>query len=235
MSNVAFIPAKSTSQRLSHKNVRLFFGHPLMAYTISAALRSGVFDDVYVVCRDARYKAIAKRYGAKVFERSASTEQPKSRDFDWLFEALAWLHLEGHKYDSFAILRPTSPFRTSATIQRAWNEFPTGADSLRAVEPVRETPYKMWWIRHGWMYPVMPQDEKKPEHSSQSQYLPQVWKQNASLEMAWTDTVWDTKTIAGSLIHPFKTIGYEGVDINTWDDWRYATQLVDSGKARLEI
>jgi len=218
MKTVAFIPAKSTSQRIKDKNVVELAGKPLMVYSIAAALESNIFDDVYVVCRDARYRAIAKSYGAKVFERSAFTEAPSSRDFQWVFEALSQLHLDYHRYQMFSILRPTSPFRTAETIRRAYDEFHEGIDSLRAVEPVRQHPYKMWYANGPVMSPLMKQNREKPEHSSQTQYLRRIYIQNASLEMAWTKTVWDTQTIAGTRVQAFFTENFEGFDINeAWD------------------
>ena len=235
MKTVAFIPAKSTSQRIADKNVVELAGKPLMAYSIAAALESNIFDDVYVVCRDPRYQAIAKSYGAKVFERSAYTETPSSRDFRWVFEALSQLHLEYRRYQAFAILRPTSPFRTAGTIRRAYDEFHEGIDSLRAVEPVRQHPYKMWYANRNGpiMAPLMKQNRERPEHSSQTQYLPRIYIQNASLEIAWTKTVWDTQTIAGTRVQAFYTEGYEGFDINEPWDLVKARYLIKHGHSTL--
>lgn len=233
MKIIALIPAKSTSQRIKDKNVVELAGKPLMAYSIAAALDSHVFDDVYVVCRDKRYQAIAKSYGAKVFERSAFTETPSSRDYQWVFEALSTLHLDYHRYQAFSILRPTSPFRTADTIRRAYDEFHEGIDSLRAVEPVKQHPYKMWYARDSIMSPLMKQNRERPEHSSQTQYLPRIYIQNASLEIAWTKTVWDTQTIAGNKVQAFYTECHEGFDINdAWDLVR-ARYLVKHGRAKL--
>ena len=238
MKTVAFIPAKSTSQRIKDKNVVELAGKPLMAYSIAAALDSHVFDDVYVVCRDARYQAIAKSYGAKVYERSAFSELPKSRDFQWVFEALSDIHFNNQfceRHKMFAILRPTSPFRTVDTIRRAYDEFNEGIDSLRAVEPVKQHPFKMWYANKDGpiMSPLMKQSRKRPEHSSQTQYLPKIYTQNASLEMAWVKTVWDTQTIARTRVQAFYTEGYEGFDINEPWDLVKARYLIKHGHATL--
>jgi N-acylneuraminate cytidylyltransferase len=45
---VALIPARSGSERLCGKNIRILAGHPLFAYTIAAARESGIFDAVVV-------------------------------------------------------------------------------------------------------------------------------------------------------------------------------------------
>ena len=63
---VALIPARSGSKRVPDKNVRRLGGHPLLAYTIRAAIESRVFDAVVCATDDARYAAIARHYGAEV-------------------------------------------------------------------------------------------------------------------------------------------------------------------------
>jgi N-acylneuraminate cytidylyltransferase len=122
------------------------------------------------------------------------------------------------------------------TIARAWQQFVAepGIDSLRAVEKCKQHPGKMWVIRNGRMHPLLPHGpEQQPWHSSQYQALPEVFVQNASLEIAWTRVVWDTRTIAGEAITPFFTRGLEGFDVNYPEDWRRAEELIDSGKATL--
>ena len=77
------------------------------------------------------------------------------------------------------------------------------------------------------MTPLLPfAPGKQPWHSSQYQALPKIYVQNASLEMAWTRVVHDSRTIAGEVVMPFFTEGYEGFDINDPNDWRDAEYLL---------
>jgi N-acylneuraminate cytidylyltransferase len=57
--------------------------------------------------------------------------------------------------------------------------------------------------------------------------------QNASLEIAWTRVIFESRTIAGDVLMPFFTEDYEGFDVNSAYDWNLAEHLVDSGQARL--
>ena len=57
--------------------------------------------------------------------------------------------------------------------------------------------------------------------------------QNASLEIAWTRVVFETRTIAGHVLMPFFTEGNEGLDINREQDWWYAEYLLERGEATL--
>ena len=234
---VALIPARSGSVRVPHKNVRVLQGHPLIAYSIAAARASGVFEAVVVSTDSEDYAAIARHYGAEVpFLRDASMAGSTSPDIDWVLHALDTLEAQGRAFDAFSILRPTSPFRKPETIRRAWEVFTgaQGVDSLRAIEKVEQHPGKMWVVRAGRMVPLLPlTPEAAPWHSQQKVALPEVWVQNASLEIAWTAMARRTRSIAGSVLVPFFTEGDEGVDINGEFDWLYAEHLLARGDARL--
>lgn len=237
MKVVALIPARSGSKRVVGKNIRPLAGHPVIAYTIAAALDSGVFDDVIVSTDSEEYAAIARQYGASVpFLRPADFAGDLSPDIEWVEYTLTRLRDEGRTFDCFSILRPTSPFRLPETIRRAWTQFRAaeGVDSIRAVEPCKQHPGKMWVLRGERMVPLLPlTPREQPWHSSQYQALPQVYVQNASLEIAHTRVVFDGRTIAGDVLMPFLTEGYEGFDVNHPDDWRLAEELVESGQAVL--
>ncbi len=108
-----------------------------------------------------------------------------------------------------------------------------GVDSLRAVEKVGQHPGKMWVVRGKRMTPLMPlSPAEQPWHSTQMAALPEVYVQNASLEIAWT-RVAKEGTIAGHAVMPFLTQGTEGLDVNTEYDFWYCEQLVARGEAQL--
>jgi N-acylneuraminate cytidylyltransferase len=241
---VAFIPARSGSKRVPGKNVRLLHGHPMIAYTIAPAIESGVFDAVMVSTDSEEIAAIARHYGAEVpFLRPAPYAEDTSPDIEWLEHALATLRTAGRVWDCFSLLRPTSPFRTADTIRRAWARFTAqqGVDSLRAVEKCAQHPGKMWVIRGDRMVPLLPfeldlsnaKGAGQPWHSTPYQALPPVYVQNASLEIAWTRVVSERRSIAGDVLAPFLTEGYEGFDINDPDDWMVAERLIADGVVRL--
>jgi N-acylneuraminate cytidylyltransferase len=236
---VGLIPARAGSKRVPQKNIRLLAGHPLIAYTIAAALESEVFSDVIVSTDSEQYVEIARYYGAEVpFLRPSELAGDVSPDIEWLAYTLEKLAENGRKYDCFSILRPTSPFRLPQTIQRAWQVFLTeeGVDSLRAVEKCRQHPGKMWVVRRRRMVPLLPlSPPEQPWHSSQYQSLPEVYIQNASLEIAWSNIVFQDETIAGTVLVPFFTENYEGFDVNSAYDWHMAQHLVTNGKAQLPI
>src|SRR3990167_3958654 len=125
---IAIVPARSGSTRIPGKNIRDLGGVPLLAWSVLAGVEAGL--RVYVASDDEGYLSIGRRYGAGSILRSPSKET--EADFEWLEPAVFMLE---EKPDLVCILRPTSPFRTSASILGAiqfMQETPE-ADSLRAI------------------------------------------------------------------------------------------------------
>lgn len=250
-SAVAFIPARQGSKRVPGKNVRTLNGHPMLAYTIGVAVDSGVFDRVIVSTDSKEIAEVARHYGAEVpFLRPTAFATDTSPDIEWLEYTIRELQGRDRTWDAFALLRPTSPFRSVAMIQRAWQRFSSqqGVDSLRAVEKCTQHPGKMWVVRGDRMLPLLPFSTVtartspgetvavragQPWHSTPYQALPLVYVQNASLEIAWTRVVLEENTIAGDTIVPFITEGYEGFDINDPADWMVAERLLADGAVTL--
>lgn len=205
----------------------------MLAYTVRAAIDSGVFDAVVCATDSPRYADIARYYGAEVpFLRAAEISGDKSPDIEWVVWMLRELERQGLNYDIFSILRPTSPFRLPITIQRAWAAFlqDPAADSLRAVEKCKQHPGKMWVIRGQRMLPIMPfTNGTTPWHSSQYAALPEIYAQDASLEIAWSRIALEQNTIAGEAIIPFVSQGLEGFDINEPEDLLLAQYYLAKG------
>ncbi len=234
---VAFIPARSGSKRLLNKNIRPLGGHPMLAYSVCAAIDSGVFDSVICATDSELYADVARHYGADVpFLRAAEISGDKSPDIEWVVWMLNKLRESGREFEVFSILRPTNPFRLPETIRRAWSLFTEDprADSLRAIEKCKQHPGKMWVIRGKRMLPLMPfNNGSTPWHSSQFAALPEIFAQDASLEIAWSRVPLEQNSIAGEAIIPFVSQGYEGFDINELEDWWMAERLLDTQSAIL--
>ena len=229
MTCVGLIPARAGSKRIPDKNTKILNGHPLLAYTIAAALESNVFTDIVVSTEGDATGAVAVQYGARWLKRPAEFATDTSPDIEWVRHALENCALT----DCFSILRPTSPFRLASTIQRAWEHFRGGqVHSLRAVEPVSQHPCKMWTraTSSGAPYEIMLPFLKGQgnHHSFPMGLLEPVLVQNASLEIALSRIV-ENGTIAGTHVMPFFTEGREGFDINTPDDWIIAEHLATTG------
>ena len=124
MANIAIITARSGSKGLKDKNIRVLLGKPLLAYSITAAIESDCFDTVMVSTDSEEYAGIAKKYGAEVpFLRSEETSSDYASSWDVVEEVLVGYHKLGKDYETFMLLQPTSPLRSSDDIINAYKLF----------------------------------------------------------------------------------------------------------------
>ncbi len=118
---IAIITARSGSKGLPDKNIRPLAGIPLIAYTIRAALESGLFDTVMVSTDSEEYARISREYGAEVpFLRSAETSGDTAGSWDVVREVLRKYKEMGKEFDTICLLQPTSPLRTAEDIHKAF-------------------------------------------------------------------------------------------------------------------
>jgi CMP-N,N'-diacetyllegionaminic acid synthase len=233
---VAFVPARSGSERVPGKNVRQLRGHPLLAYAIETALQSGAFAQVVVSTDSEEIAAIARWYGGHVpFLRPPEYATATSPDIEWLSFTLERLE---EAYELFAIVRATNPFRGPDTVNRGLEQLlaTPEADSLRAVERVKQHPGKMWLLAEDerTMTPLLDQSHLEVAwHAGQYQALPPVYSQNSALEIAWTRVVSETGTREGRVVTPFFTEGYEGFNVDDEEDWERAERLLAAGAVTL--
>ena len=233
---VGLIPARSGSERVPGKNLRPLAGHPLLAYAIATARAADVFDRVVVSTDSEEIAEIARWYGADVpFLRPAEYATATSPDIEWIAFTLERLE---EIYDLFVLVRATNPFRGPDVIRRGLEQLlaTPEADSIRAVELVKQHPGKMWLLADDGrtMRPLLDQSHLDVAwHAGQYQALPPVYSQNSALEIAWTRVVAATGSREGRVVAPFLTMGYEGFNIDDEDDFRRAEELVEGGLASL--
>lgn len=233
----AFIPARSGSKRLPGKNLLPLLGHPLIAYTISAAIQASVFERILVITDDENYADVALYYGAEVpCLRPPSTATDTAPDLLWLKWICSQLSLSNSSKDYFVILRPTNPFRDSSMIKRGIESLLSdpSADSVRAVTPCTVHPSKMWRKMGNYLTPLLPFDyDGVPWHSNQYCKLPLVYQQTASLEVSWLKNVLVSNSISGDIILPLLSSSLEAIDINTLLDLQYAELVASMNPAAL--
>jgi CMP-N,N'-diacetyllegionaminic acid synthase len=231
---IALIPARSGSERVPDKNIRPLAGHPLLAYAIASARQAGIFDRIVCSTDSGKIAEVAQRYGADTpFLRPAKLATSTSPDIEWITHALG--ELDEH-YDLFAIVRATNPFRGPDVLQRGLEQLlaTPEADSIRAVELVKQHPGKMWVLTGKTMRPLLDQSHLESAwHAGQYQALPEIYVQNSALEIAWTRVVSQTGTREGRVIAPYLTRGYEGFNIDDEEDWDQARRLLDAGEVAL--
>ena len=122
MKTLAVIPARGGSKRIPRKNVRQFLDKPIISYSISAALKANIFDEVMVSTKDPEIADISKMFGAQIpFLRSAETSDDYSTISDVLGEVLAQYETLGKFFENICVIYPTAPLITAERIKQGFN------------------------------------------------------------------------------------------------------------------
>ena len=120
MGNICIIPARGGSKRIPRKNIKPFLGKPIIAYSIQAALDSGLFDEIMVSTDDNEIAEIAKQYGAKVpFLRSEKNSDDFATTFDVIEEVINSYKANGVEFENLCCLYSCAPFVTGETLKSA--------------------------------------------------------------------------------------------------------------------
>lgn len=143
MSSICIIPARGGSKRIPQKNIKEFCGKPIIAYSIEAALQSGLFDEVMVSTDDEKIARIAREYGASIpFMRSAGASGDYSATADVVIEVLGRYLEVGKGFDIVCSLYPTAPFVEASDLREAYSLVLGGAPSVLPVTSFDYTPYR---------------------------------------------------------------------------------------------
>lgn len=216
MSSIAIITARGGSKRIPKKNIRDFCGKPIIAYSIEAALSSGIFDEVMVSTDSEEIADIARQYGASVpFLRSEATSNDFATTSDVLQEVLENYEKQGRSFEFFACIYPTAPFLTSVKIEEAFrilNE--SGADSLKAVVRYAFPPQRALVIREGRLTYQYPEFAK-----ARSQDLEPVYHDCGQLYFCRTDAFRVFHSLTTSNTVPYIMPEEEVQDIDNESDW----------------
>lgn len=232
---LAIIPARGGSKGIPRKNIRNFAGHPLIAYSIAAALQSQRVTRVIVSTDDAEIAEVARAYGAEVpFLRPAELAQDSTLDLPVFQHALAWLTAnEAYAPDVVVQLRPTSPIRPVGLVDEAVHillEHPE-ADSVRGVVPAGQNPHKMWRIdlQTGQMKNLLDVPGVPEPYNAPRQLLPPVYWQTGHVDAIRPSTILEKNSMSGEMILPVMIDPRYTVDIDSLADWKRAEWLVWHG------
>ena len=226
---VAIIPARGGSKSIPMKNIRLLGDVPLIAYSIAAALQSALVDRVIVSTDSEAIGEIARSWGAEVpFLRSADLAEDGTTDYPVFEHALRWLEeQEGYRADIVIQLRPTSPLRPPGLVDEAIGLLLRGpeADSVRAVTPSGQNPYKMWRIGNGAMQPLI--NTGVPEqYNMPRQALPDTYWQTGHVEAVRYETIMLKKSMTGNIILPCIVQPEYAIDLDNLYQWDYAEHVL---------
>jgi len=232
---LAVIPARSGSKSIPRKNIRLFAGHPLIAYSIAAARQASSVTRVILSTDDEEMAAIGRAYGAETpFMRPAELAQDLTQDLPVFEHALGWLaEHEHYRPDVVVQLRPTSPVRPRDCVDRAVAMLlaDPDADSVRGVVPSGQNPYKMWRVQPGGrMTPLVTAGpgglgELHEPYNMPRQELPPTHWQTGHVDAIRRRAILEQRSMSGRVILGLEIDPRFTVDIDTEADWERAERL----------
>ena len=219
MKTLAMITARGGSKRIPRKNIKEFNGKPIIAYSIEAALGSGVFDEVMVSTDDEEIAEIAKKYGAKVpFFRSEKTANDFATTVDVIEEVLNTYKERGEEFDIFCCIYPTAPFITAKRLKDAVEELSkSDADSLIPVVRFSYPPQRAMEVHDGKLV------FRQPENlSKRSQDLEPHFHDAGQFYVVRSESFFKNRGIMVGDILPMELSELEVQDIDNEVDWKLA-------------
>lgn len=219
MKNIAIIPARGGSKRIPRKNIKPFMGKPIIAYSIEAALQSGLFDEVMVSTDDEEIATVARQYGASVpFFRSAETANDYATTADVIEEVLNTYKDKGQTFDNVCCLYSTAPFVTPQRLKEAFGM-------------MKNNGYNSIFTAVAFSYPIQRglkiEDGKIgmvwPEYlDSRSQDLPQIFHDAGQFYVSTVSSFSETRGFWGDNTGGLILSELEVQDLDTETDWKLA-------------
>ena len=233
---LAIIPARGGSKGIPRKNIRNFAGYPLIAYSISAGLRSELVTRVIVSTDDDEIAEVSREYGAETpFMRPSVFAEDNTTDLPVFEHALKWLaENENYHPDIVVQLRPTSPIRPVNCVDDAIRILLDNpeADSVRGVVPAGQNPHKMWRLPDGEtsaMQNLLDVDGIAEPFNAPRQSLPPIYWQTGHIDAIRPRAILEQKSMSGEKIFPLMIDPDYTVDIDNLSDWAKYEWLVKFG------
>ncbi|MDE6700129.1 MAG: pseudaminic acid cytidylyltransferase [Acetatifactor sp.] len=216
---IAIITARGGSKRIPRKNIKEFCGQPILAYSIQAALKSGIFHTVMVSTDDEEIAEVARQYGAEVpFYRSAETANDFATTNDVLLEVLAEYEKRGQHFDMGVCIYPTAPFVTVEKLKTGVELLEdSDADTLIPVVAFSYPPQRAMIVENGRLVFEYPQ-----YLDSRSQDLTPHYHDVGQFYVFRTEAFQVNRKLMVGNILPMVVSELEVQDIDNQTDWEIA-------------
>lgn len=219
MKTIAIIPARGGSKRIPKKNIKDFFGKPMIKYAIDACLESGIFDEVMVSTDNEEIANIALQCGAKVpFRRSEKTSDDHATTFDVVDEVIHRYKNNEINYDILACVYPCVPFLKSSTLKNAYMLMTE--KKIDALMPVCKYPVPIEWAMKIENSILLPYD--RDAQNIRSQDIEEKYFDCGMFYFCKVEKIYENNSLLPNNLAPYIIDHAEVQDIDTADDWKIA-------------
>jgi pseudaminic acid cytidylyltransferase len=223
---IAVIPARGGSKRIPRKNIKEFFGKPMLAWSIEAAISSNLFDQIIVSTDDQEIAKVAESLGANVpFIRPGKISDDFATTTDVIGHAVEWMIEENYSVEAVCCIYATAPFMRFSDLQESYKIFNSGnweyvftatdfaAPIFRSFKKNQENGLEMF-------YPQF--------FDTRSQDLPEAFHDAGQFYWGKPSAWLDGKRIFDQHSTPLMIPRYRVQDIDTDEDWIRAELMAKS-------
>jgi len=224
--NICIIPARGGSKRIPRKNLKLFAGKPIIAWSIEAARKSCLFDRIIVSTDDEEIAQIARDYGAETpFVRPPELSDDKTTAFAVIQHALLWLQEHGEKPGYVCINYATAPFVQASGLKEAFRRLES--TDKKYIFSVTSFPFP---IQRGIRINSQGEVEAlQPEHFfTRSQDLEEAFHDAGQFYWGKPQAFLDGVILHSTAALPYRLPRYLVQDIDTPEDWRRAELMFEA-------
>jgi CMP-N,N'-diacetyllegionaminic acid synthase len=214
----AFIPARSGSKSIKHKNIKNFCGKPLIFYTLKV-LEKLQIDNIIFSTDSLRYVKIAKKFSKfETHLRSKKNSRDKSTDLEVFKEFILSRKILP---EFFLHLRPTTPFRRSNIVNNAIKKFKKchkNYSALRSISKLSNTGYRSLIIKKNILHSMHDNNPFLDRLNIARQNFQDTFIANGYVDIIKTEVLLKNK-IHGSKVYPFLTHDFNS-DIDNLEDFK---------------
>lgn len=220
---LSIIPARGGSKSIPRKNIKLFAGKPLIAWSIETAIKSEVIDRIIVSTDDEEIAFVAREYGAEVpFMRPAELAQDTTPSLPVIQHAVSLLkERDGYYPDYVLLLEPTSPARQSFHIAEAIEiANRTGADSVIALGEVTGHHNYHWQVKLDGDKAMLVDGTSWPNVIRRRQDLPKTYFRNGAFYLFKPELLFAPEpSLYGEDVRGYRVEEKYSFDIDSFRDW----------------
>jgi len=222
--NICIIPARSGSKRIKNKNIKKFFGKPLIYYSIKLALKSKIFNQVIVSTDSKRIAKIATELGATVpYLRSKKNSNDRATINDVLKEVILKLRIK----EKFVFcIYPTAPLLKVQDLKKGLKKINQKYDLIIAISEYA-SPIQRAFKKIGKSF-IKFIDTKYKFYRSQD--LEKTYFDTGTFAIYKTNTILKYKKIKSPKIGYVEIDKYSAIDINDDSDFKYAKLIFNLKK-----
>ena len=222
MSVIAIIPARGGSKRLPRKNILPLGGEPMLSHPVRAALKSGVFDTVYVTSDDDEMNEVARKYGAQTANRPTDTATDTAHELSAVSHLLNSLDT---KPTYFCVIYPTAAFIVPEDLKQSYEVLASdeACDVLMSVSSYDIHPYKsLVQDENGYWKMMFPEECKM-----RSQLYPHVVASNGTFYWFKASSFEKNPTYYPDTLKTYEIPAERAIDIDTQEDYEWAQKMFE--------